>query len=140
MEGRYNLGSNCLNSTNLENAYLLFKSWVAPGESKEKFVPLKDVIGKYDIPKDSQLIGVRVPYEYRSENDPLTKEIQDELSMAGSTDFILQWYREENLIYRINKILEASVVNDKQRKALSELIVSEFYHMKSEYYRDVENS
>lgn len=138
MAGQYNLGTNHLNSANLDKSYLLFKSWVSPGVDCEFFAPLSDVLKKNDIPNDAQLIGVRIPYTTDDNMAVTAAEASD--SMFGHTDFILQWHRESNLLYRIDKILEASVVNDKQRKAISELIVSEFYHMQSEYYRDIKHS
>lgn len=127
MEGRYRFGTNYLNSTNLEQAHLLLKQFVAPGETKQFLVPIKGLLKEHKIPDGTELIGVQV-----IDDEP--HAVTAESPLYHRTDFILQWYRLENLMYRITKILDASVVNDKQRTAIAELIVAEFYHMQNEYF------
>ena len=138
MDERVNVGSNCLDGTNLDKTYLIFKDYVAPGETKTTYVPMKDILEKYDISKSSNFVGVRLPWAEKHP-DVVASVGTDADRYMGETDFILQWYKLSNLLWRIHRLLEASIVNDKQRKALAGLITSEFFHMKGEYENSVNN-
>lgn len=138
MDERISVGSNCLDGTNLDKTYLIFKDYVAPGETKTTYVPIKDILEKYGIKKSSNFVGVRLPWAEKHP-DIVTSANTDADRYMGDTDFILQWYKLSNLLWRIHRLLEASIVNDKQRKALAGLITSEFFHMRDEYENSVNN-
>lgn len=138
MEEQIKLGSNCLDGTNLDKTYLIFKDYVAPGDAHTTYVPMKDILEKYDIKKSSNFVGVRLPWAEKHPDVVMSIETDADRYM-GDTDFILQWYKLSNLLWRIHRLLEASIVNDKQRKALAELITSEFFHMRDEYDNSVNN-
>lgn len=137
MEEQIKLGSNCLNGTNLDKTYLIFKDYVAPGETKTTYVPMKDILKKYEIKKDANLVGIRLPWSEKHPDFVSSDTENSKDRYAGETDFILQWYMLSNLLWRIHRLLEASIVNDKQRKALASLITTEFFHMQDDYEKTV---
>ena len=139
MEEQINLGSNCLDGTNLDKTYLIFKDYVAPGETKTTYVPMKDILEKYDVRKGANLVGVRLPWSEKHPDFVSNETENPSDKYIGDTDFILQWYKLSNLLWRIHRLLEASIVNDKQRKALAGLITSEFFHLRDEYDNSVNN-
>lgn len=138
MDERISIGSNCLDGTNLDKTFLIFKDYVAPGDARTTYVPMKDILEKYDINKGSNFVGVRLPWAEKHPDVVMSVDTDADRYM-GDTDFILQWYKLSNLLWRIHRLLEASIVNDKQRKALAGLITSEFFHMKEEYDNSVNN-
>lgn len=138
MDERISIGSNCLDGTNLDKTFLIFKDYVAPGDAHTTYVPMKDILEKYDINKNSNFVGVRLPWAEKHPDVVMSIDTDADRYM-GDTDFILHWYKLSNLLWRIHRLLEASIVNDKQRKALAGLITSEFFHMKEEYDNSVNN-
>lgn len=139
MEEQIKLGSNCLDGTNLDKTYLIFKDYVAPGETKTTYVPMKDILEKYGVKKGTNLVGIRLPWSEKHPDFVSSESENPSDKYIGDTDFILQWYKLSNLLWRIHRLLEASIVNDKQRKALAALITTEFFHMREEYDNMVNN-